>query len=438
MTAPTVAIVGGGASGTLAAVHLLRHAQRPVHIVLVERRDAAIGEGVAYATTDPNHLLNVRAGNMSALPDVPGHFASWAHVDGPTFAPRRDYARYLAAALAEAQAEAIPGVVLEVRRDEVQGVATLEPALQLRAGGELRVQRAILALGNFPPRPLRGGTSTILRNNPWAADALDGMSPDDAVLLVGSGLTMVDLVVSLVETRHHQGPIYAVSRRGQLPQIHAELGPTATPIQGDLPTTAAALLRRIRSETAAAPDWRSTIDGLRPVTQATWRAAPLDERARFMRHLQPYWDTHRHRIAPEIGRIMADALQRGQLRTFAGRLVDLTDTTARIRVRRNGELTLEVQRVVNCTGPSTSFEGVDERLLQNLLASQVATLDALRLGFATTADGRLVDSSGQPSSWLFSLGPMRRGELWETVAVPDIRVQAAHLADALIEELSLS
>jgi uncharacterized NAD(P)/FAD-binding protein YdhS len=356
--APTIAIVGGGASGTLVAVHLLRRAQQPARLVLIERRDAAIGEGVAYSTSDPHHLLNVRADNMSALADQPAHFTSWAQVDGSTFVARRDYARYLAATLSGARSQATHGVELEVRRDEVEGVVDDLPALRLRAGGELPVERAVLALGNFPPRPLRGSSSTILRNNPWAADALDGLRANDAVLLVGTGLTMVDVVVSLVQTRQHRGPIYAVSRRGLLPQVHAELGPTPIAVEGDLPTTALALLKRIRAETAAAADWRSTIDGLRPVTQAAWRTAPPDERARFLRHLQPYWDTHRHRIAPEIGRIVADAIQRGQLRTYAGRLVDLSDTGARIRLRRDGELTLDVQRIVNCTGPSTSFEGV--------------------------------------------------------------------------------
>lgn len=131
MTA-TIAIVGGGASGALAAIHLLRRARRPVRIVLVERRDTPIGEGVAYSTTDPNHLLNVRAGNMSALPDAPAHFASWAQVEGPRFVARRDYARYLAAALSEAQVAAASGVELEMVRDEVEGVVDETPALRLR------------------------------------------------------------------------------------------------------------------------------------------------------------------------------------------------------------------------------------------------------------------------------------------------------------------
>ena len=208
-------------------------------------------------------------------------------------------------------------------------------------------------------------TTTHVRDNPWATDALDDLEVDDAILLIGTGLTMVDVVVSLVETRHHRGPIYAVSRRGLLPQVHADVGPPPAPTPTELPTTALGLLRLTRAEAATATDWRSTIDGLRPVTQATWGAAPLEERARFVRHLQPYWDTHGHRIAAQIGRILAHAIRRGQLRVFAGRLLDLTETCAAGQAGRAAGIWVarySLLRVTVCVGSPSTAAGFLARL----------------------------------------------------------------------------
>jgi uncharacterized NAD(P)/FAD-binding protein YdhS len=249
-----------------------------------------------------------------------------------------------------------------------------------------------VAFGTTDPLHLlnvRVGNMSALPEEP------DHLLPDDSVLLIGTGLTMVDVVVSPIETRGYRGPIWAVSRRGQLPQVHAELGPTPADPPAELPRTARGRLRWVRDQASMQSDWRSTIDGLRPVTQATWHAARLDERARFLRQLQPCWDTHRHRIAPGIGRVVRDAIERGQLQVRAGRLLGLTDTCAHMRLRGgSGELVLDVKRVINCTGPAPGLQGVDDPPVRSLLDFGRAVPDRLGLGFATT-DAVLVSGLGR-------------------------------------------
>jgi uncharacterized NAD(P)/FAD-binding protein YdhS len=445
--------VGGGASGTLIAIHLLRRAQKPLRIALIDRRGAH-ARGAAYGTHDPLHLLNVRAGNMSAFPDAPLDFVEWGQVEStsvaaPDFLPRQAYARYLRARLDSARDDAPGGVQLDIVDDAVTSIDLAQRRVRLGSGTEMPVDRVVLALGNFEPRPLQSlsqpspepAADTLIRNDPWDPSALDGLERDAPVLLVGTGLTMVDVVVTLIGQRQHEGPIYAISRRGLLPQVHLDppSPPRALEVGDDgVPQTASGLLRTVRAAASDNTDWRGVIDGLRPLTQPAWQRLPLDERARFLRHVQPYWDTHRHRTAPRIGSLIADAQARGQLQIWAGRLEQLLRRGDRLDVhvrRRDGATsTLSVARAINCTGPATNFRRIDDPLVQSLIASGIA-LDALDLGFATTQDGRLIDANGTPSRLVFGLGPMRRGELWETTAVPDIRVQVAALAETLLSEL---
>ncbi len=454
---PTIAIVGGGASGTLAALQLLRQARRPLRVVLCDR-GADESLGAAFSTRDPMHLLNVRAGAMSAFPDAPLDFVAWLTehheaeqppVEAGQFVARRRYGAYLRDRLREAAEAAPPGATLEIERDAVVRVAADPPRLVLGSGRTIPVDRVVLALGNFHPRPLpvRGPTGMV-RDDPWVPSALEGLRPASGVLLVGTGLTMVDAVVSLVVTQRHTGPIYAVSRRGLLPRVHVEVGaPNESWADAAFATSTRGLVRQVRTraEDAAAVerDWRTVLDGLRPATQQLWRGLSAAERERFLRHVVPYWDTHRHRIAPEVGRVLAEAQASGQLQVWAGRLLgaepvaDGRGMRVHIGLRRDGVRQVEVERVLNCTGPATDYERVDEPLVADLLGSGQASADPLHLGFQTTAEGRLVQADGSPSSVLFGLGPMRRAELWETTAVPEIRAQAARLAEVLTAELGV-
>lgn len=442
MPSPTVAVIGAGASGTLLALNLLRHSPAGTRITLIERH-ASFGPGLAYATANPNHLLNVPAGRMSAFADQPRHFLDWLQqqpeqlLQGlqPTeaaFVPRRLYGAYLRHLLNSS------ALALETLHDEVVAIeqATRHAVLRLASGQVLSADVAVLANGN--DRPVAPGvpglrTSPQWRSDPWNADAFSSLDPRAAVLLIGTGLTMVDAVVTLLD-QGHSGPIHAVSRRGLLPRRHAPT--TVPPLQLPLRFDIRELTRFVRQQAAASDgDWRGVIDALRPVTQEIWQTLSGVEKAQFLRHLRPWWDVHRHRMPPAITDRIDNARASGQLQILAGRLVHCSAGELQIGHRDGTDTMLRVARVVNCTGPCTDAARSDDRLLQALLRSGLARPDACRLGLDVTASGALRNRSGVISQSLFALGPLTRGAFWEITAIPDIRRQcetlALHLSDLL-------
>jgi len=285
-----IAIIGGGLSGTLVAANLMRNATTPLTIKLIERKPE-IGKGVAYSTTVDSHLLNVPAGKMSAFADEPNHFLHWLRRNGyhevtaSTFVPRKIYGVYIQAVLHEAEANAAADVQLERICDEAIAIKTTTDNVKiyLRENQCLQVQKAVLALGNFPAS-LPQAITALGNNNPyvkdaWSSDAISNLNPEDAILLVGTGLTMVDAVVALHQ-QGFRGKIHAVSRHGLTPQYHQPTTPYPAFINLETaPKTARSLVHIVRQEVNKAAtqgqDWRTVIDALRPVTQQLWQALPI-------------------------------------------------------------------------------------------------------------------------------------------------------------------
>ncbi|MDR6787444.1 putative NAD(P)/FAD-binding protein YdhS [Sphingomonas sp. BE138] len=432
-----VAIVGGGFSGALLAINLLRH-DGP-RATLVERRPAQLGRGVAYSAAHEDHLLNVRAGNMSALPDDPDHFVRWlthnALGDRTTFVPRRVYGRYLREML-EAAAAAHPHRLTLV--EDAVGAIAPDGTLTLGNGGTLAADAVVLALGNLPPHTPPGLDPDALpahvyRGDPWAGDIAAGLTDDDTVLLVGSGLTAVDAAL-LLDSSGFRGRTLAVSRRGLAPRRHADA--PARPGLSERPAaTLSALLRHVRTRSDAI-GWRAAVDELRPVTQMMWGAADAATRARFLRHLRPWWDVHRHRLAPAVADRIDALVAGGRLEVAAGKLVaahpDGDHAIVDWRARgTSGVRRTRVARIVNCTGPQGDLLRTDEPLLRDLLGKGMIRPDALRIGLEVDAQSRVVDAAGRAAGHLYAIGPMTRGGLWEVVAVPDIRQQNWTLARRL-------
>ncbi|MBW6528941.1 FAD/NAD(P)-binding protein [Sphingomonas sp. RHCKR7] len=435
-----VAIVGGGFSGTLLAINLVRH-DGP-RATLIERRPAQVARGVAYSAAHDEHLLNVRAGNMSALPDDPDHFVRWMERAGlgdrTTFVPRKTYGRYLRAMLEEAAAAnperltLVTGEVSALDRD-ADGFA-----LTLADGARIAADVAVLALGNLPPHTPPGLDPAALpagcyRADPWAGDIAEGLGDDDEVVLVGTGLTAVDAAL-LLDSAGFRGRILALSRRGLVPRPHADGAPR--PGLSERPgATLSALVRAVRDR-AEGIGWRAAVDELRPVTQMMWGSADVATRARFLRHLRPYWDVHRHRLAPAVaGRI--DALvAAGLLRFAAGKLAGAEADGGRALLRwraRGGDAvtTTRAARIVNCTGPQGDLLRSREPLIRQLLAAGMIRPDGLRIGLDVDRQSRVLSADGTIDDRLYCIGPMTRGELWEVVAVPDIRQQNWTLARRL-------
>ena len=441
-----IVIVGGGASGALMAAHLLRRKPSNLGVTIVEKR-AQLGRGLAYATGNPNHLLNVRAANMSAFADDPGHFARWLsrQADGPRmegdpgfrFVSRGLYGRYLESLVLEHLSGPNKRGALTVARDVACGV-TVTPSgveIALAAGAPLHADLAILACGHES-----AVDEDPLTVSPWAEPASGGAPRDAALLILGTGLTMVDTALALQE-QGHRGRIVALSRRGLAPHAHRAVEPMridadAAPFDQDIPTQLRWLRGLAREREAKGGDWRSVLDGLRPHTQAIWRAMTPRRRARFLEHARPWWDIHRHRMAPEVAARIGAMIADGRLEIVAGKIVEVApnDQGADVALRRRGSQTVEtlaVARILICKGLTSDPDKSDNPLVASLFANGLARADPLRIGIEVAPDCAVVDRDGRPSPRLFAIGPMSQAAFWEIIAVPDIRLQTAALAARL-------
>ena len=430
MTGRRVAVIGGGASGTLQALNLARRGAGKV--TLIERARVP-GRGVAYSTGRPEHLLNVPARRMSAFGDDPDHFVRWFHEKAgggeEDFAPRMLYGDYLAGLLAAAE--------IEVVRDEAVDVAP-DGTVRLATGTTLPADAVVLAPGNFRPATPRGidpaALGELWAQDPWAAGVTDGLDGGDTILLIGTGLTAIDVALTL-EATGYRGRIVALSRRGLAPRAHGPREPMVAPRE-DLAASCTAMLRRVRDRSEAV-GWRSAVHELRSVTFKLWADAGAEERGRFLRHLRPWWDVHRHKLAPAIGAKIEAMQADARLAVAAGKLVSAEAENGRAVVRfraRGGEAveTLRVARIVNCTGPEIDIVRAGEPLLDALLATGRARPDALRVGLDVDTDCRILDEEGRASETLSAIGPITRGTFWESVAIPDIRAQAERVAARLL------
>jgi uncharacterized NAD(P)/FAD-binding protein YdhS len=458
----TIAIVGGGLSGTLTAIHLMQRAvEDDLHIVLINR-SGLLARGVAYGTRSADHVLNVPAARMSAFEADESHFLRFvqqreAGLQGGSFVRRELYGDYLESTLHAAQAALSQPRRFAHLSEHVQSLETSSDSALLHfVGGTapLRADRVVLALGHFTPAdPSLGDRSALSAphyvRDPWSHDALASVAPDEPVLMLGTGLTMVDIALAL-EAHGHRGPLVALSRRGLLPQPHRTGG--APPIGISLPNALLASpprlqhwLKVIRAQCTALSaqgiDWRETLASLRAATPALWQRLDERQRAQFLRHLQTHWDVHRHRLAPALNERLQHLLRNGRLRVQAGRLSALEpgragqglDATYRPRGGA-APVTLPVARVINCTGPSTNLKQAREPLMQSLLAGGLVTADPLGLGLATSDDYTLLNAKGAASRVLRYIGPFLRARYWECTAVPELRVHAKALADALCAE----
>ncbi|WP_161600967.1 FAD/NAD(P)-binding protein [Teichococcus oryzae] len=439
---PDLAIIGGGFAGTSLALQA-RLARPDWRVLLFE--PAEPGPGLAYSTLEPGHLLNVPAAGMSLFPDRPAHFAEWlaARPDAPraapgepVFAPRRLYGRYLSEQFRAAEGPMLRHVALPVSRLERTGGGFV-----LRAGEETwRAGRVALAVGGFAAP---GGAPPPMFSNPWDPAALRGIDPDAPVLLLGLGLTAVDMLVSLREGGH-RGPVLGLSRHGWLPLPH--LPRAAPPVAVELPQGCGPLeaLRRIRQAQREAAGqgqpWQAVMDGVRPQVQRLWQDWDLAARRRFLRHGRSAWNLHRHRVAPSIGAFLAKQRATGGLEVVAGRLLSWRTAASGAEVvigrRGGGELRREVGRIIQCIGPDGASAWRQGAPVAGLMERGVVEVEPLGLGLRVAPSGQIADAAGSVVPGLAAIGPLTRGMLWEITAVPEIRAQAAAaLAGPLAEPI---
>ena len=457
MSSRNIVIVGAGFTGTAVATNLLRQAQEPLRITLLDR--SQIARGVAYNKLRYPYLLNVPAGRMSANPSDPLEFLRFARRWQPNatpedFLPRELYGDYLEWTLKAAEDGAAPQVQLNRTFGQVIAIERIHRSsgvsVHLADGRKLAADDVVLALGNPPPAALPGGDnlrgSARYVNDPWQAPPR--FRAGESVLIVGTGLTMADTVVAGLPGPRVKVSIHAISRHGLLPTpqtAFTALGhdrSEAAPFLDTVSTSVSRLFREVRklasSTEARGGDWRESIAFVRELAPGLWTRLPISERRRFLRHVRPYWDIHRHRLPESIWSTLNDLRREGQLAIRAGHVLNLEPAGKQIRatIRRRGESAssiLLVDRVINCTGPNYDVRQSQDRLVRSLLAQGLATRDALGLGLATDAQGKLVTASGPSPANLYYAGPMLRASHWESTAVFELRARASDLADRLTD-----
>ena len=435
----TIAIIGGGVSGALTAYHLIRRGARAKVILIDPHSD--LGLGLAYSTPSYRPLLNVPAGKISALPDQPNHFLNWLHknydanMTEADFAPRAVFGRYIQALLKTASSlEHRQTAVLDYR-------ATGEQArLDLADGTRIVAHAVVLATGNFNPAPLRGvGEDTVSNgtycHSAWKHSTYVNLAPDAAVALIGSGLTAVDVVLRLRELGH-QGQILAITRGDVFPNRHASYEPLKEPaVTGAPPARVGELLHAVHRAIKGGEDWRAVIDSLRGRANELWTSLSLAEQRRFHRHLQRRWDVVRHRMAPPSADQIEADLEAGSLILHRASLqaVVASGDAARVQFQTNqGDVKeVTVTRVINCTGPDMNYRRVGSSLLNSLFAQGLIVEGPHGSGLWTSESGGLRDQNGHYSGVLFYVGPGRQGTLIESIAVPELRQQAADLSELL-------
>jgi uncharacterized NAD(P)/FAD-binding protein YdhS len=410
-------IIGGGPAGALAALAVTRHSGRAVTVV---DPSSELGSGSAYATRERRHLLNSRAGTMSVDPDDPGDFAEWARCRPDAFLPREIYGRYLADRIG-----AVPHVARRALRVRPAGPSGW--AVELNDGTTRWASDVVLAVG--PPPPVFPAAASVAVRRapgyvavPWSPAALDGIAATDRVLLLGTGLTAVDAVLTLLG-RGHRSQLVAVSRHGLLPRAHTD--PPAPP---GAPGVDATGLRELLRMLRGSPDWRASVDALRPRVDQVWSGLTLDEQQRFLRHLARYWEVHRHRCAPEVAAAVNGARAVGALDVVATRVTAIRTAPRGFEVTLAGSGPQTFDAVVNCTGPGHPA-GIP--LVRSVVADGLARADPLALGIDVDHTGHPIGRHGRPTEGLHVLGSLRRGRWWETTAIPEIRTQAYAVATRL-------
>jgi len=464
--APTIVIIGGGFTGTMTLAHLLRETEKsstPLRLVLIDRQPA-VGEGIAYRTNDSRHLLNVPVEKMSAWPDRPDDFLNFARAGNPSikpgdFLPRKLYGQYVRQSFLDIAKSSDGQVSVEMVRADATKLARASSSsgwvVETSGNCSFHAGVAIVTLGHRPPaeqfiRRWKGPRTRFIAD-PWSALVLSQIGPDECVLILGSGLTAVDALLTL-DRNDRTAPLMVVSRHGLLPQEHAKepkiaedmsalvarwLDPTQ---QLKVRELVHSLRESVRTAADKGIDWRQVLDGLRPSITKIWERLSLVERGRFLRHVRPVWEVHRHRMAPAVAEKLAALRARKILDLTAGALVsaeaDVDGIQVTLGCRRLSDLRrLRVQWVVNCTGPGIHYRRSTHSILRPLIEAGTICDDKLGLGLCTDADGRATDCDGKAHPDLLVAGTLRKSSLWESTAVPELRQQAAAVAKIALQAL---
>ncbi|MDH4442091.1 MAG: FAD/NAD(P)-binding protein [Rhizobium sp.] len=450
-----IAIVGGGFTGAIIAYHLVNRSHHSVDEITVFEPRTDLGAGLAYSTNDPALRLNVAAYRMRAVPGDPGAFAQWLQATGRlsldtqsisrggTFARRRDFGAFMAERLSPlTESGQIRHVVEKVTSmDRASG----EWRLVGSGGSVVTADLVVIATGHAPPRvPDQVPAHLVRAGRCLPATRLDAASDtirtDERILVVGAGLTALDVVASL-QARQHKGTISILSRTGLLPRPHADGDFSPFGRFDDSPATARGLLRKVRSLIAEVTEdglpWQSVMDALRHQGQAIWAGLPRQEKRRVLRHLRRWYEVHRFRMPPQIEALLATAAEASAINFLSGRLKRVVEQGQNLAVEistGNPARTcrLDVDRIITATGPDQANLLDYQPFLKSLRDAGTLTPDGLGLGIPCDDQCRAIASNGHPQASLLIAGPLTRGTFGEITGVPEIAAQAGLIVDTIL------
>ncbi len=456
-----IAIIGAGFSGMMTAVQLMRKATSPLTLYLINDK-YEFGKGPAYSTTHPKHILNVPAAKMTAYPDQPNHFLDWAHrqdaykdmdkeVLGKVFLPRRDFGRYLSEVWAEALAGKRDDTAVHIIIDKAVDVVRdgSRNLVQLEGTRTIAADYVVLATGNEPPRNLPVSDPALYDDpnyigDPWNNKAAENLDRDRDILIIGNGLTMVDIVIGIMDT-DFRGVIHTLSPDGLaiLPHRYGYIayGRLAEEVKAPykLNELYSLINKHIKTFKKSGLSPEPVIDSLRPLTQKIWQGLSLEDKQRFMKYLMPHWNKIRHRMPGHMYDYLMQRQIAGRMVIHRGRLLNMTQTahglSAEIlETNSDSPVKLDVSRIINCIGPNTYVSQSLNPLLQKLVSKGMLQADPLRIGMQVTDHWTLVGADGQEIPSLYTIGGNLRGLLWETTAVPELRGQAEKLAGEILSK----
>ena len=310
-----VLIIGGGYSGAALAISLSRKAGRALSVGVIEPSEE-VGKGVAYSAVHPDYRLNGPDAVHIVMPDRPNDFPDWLQsegildadsrgraVTGAFFARRADFGRYMADLFQRHQAVNGSSTSLTHIRAQATSLDTgpTSSTVTLDNGKRLTARLAVLATSNERPAVPEMFQGDVCQHSgflpdPWELDRLASLALDVPILVLGTGLTAADVIISLA-ANGHTGTIDAVSRSGLLPMDQNPMPDSESMWERFLHTpprfikkhgalasvsdTLRYLRRDIADRAADGKTWHGAFDDLRDAARTVWPDLPLVEQQRF-------------------------------------------------------------------------------------------------------------------------------------------------------------
>ncbi len=457
-----IGIVGGGFTGAVFAVHLANASSAPLDIEIIEPREK-VGAGLAYGSASAEHRINVPSDRLTVFREEPLHFTQWlkdtgewnadpAGLTAPEdhYSTRHAFGAYVADLVRESAEDNPSGSAIRHRRSTATALERIGEQWRVTFdSGESATYDEVVVCTTYGAPTFRwtlaegAGELPHLVRNPWDWTAIRDIPADGDVAIIGTGLTMCDAVVTL-RVNGHRGRIHAISRRALTPREHGEFDSSFDFFEDrEPPRTAIDLLRLVRARIGDAASegraWHVVVDAVRRNLATYWRTLPIAERGKIARHLRSYWDVHRFRMAPQVAHLLAKGKADGWLSLSAGRIDRISRSGSRFQFdwtpKGGSPAAIEADAIINCTGPDSDLRRTRNPFVQAAMQGGLLRPDALRLGFDVDADGRLLDSQGNPGSGLWAAGPMARAIVGEATGVPEASAHARHVAEALAASL---